>query len=232
MGKLHAIEPIQLVSEKCTNRGRGEIVEENSSIVSIGKKIYNPVFEIRDLGETSFFPPLLLTCSIDKSKNIKSVKLSFGIKEDQRLLGYSMNVFVYLDAEKVSNSNISYGELKTVLLDVSKSSNIAIEIHTLDLPNKIRSRGGIVTFTEASLFPVPVQHLESPSSESRQVNNQDQQSNYILEQSSWGKNTEERPQQPSTSNDNSDSDNDNSNQESSPNLNEIINDVENIIDLF
>lgn len=231
--KSHAIEPIQLTSGKCINRGRGEIIEGSSNNVSIGKKIYNPIFEIIYLEqETSFYSPFLLTCSIDKSKNIKTVKLSFGIKEDQSLLGYSMNVFVYLDAEKVSDTNISYGELKTVSLDVSKSRSVAIEVHTISTPNKKGFNGGIITFTEASLFPVPLQHLESQSPESRQVNIQNQQSNYILEQSSWGKSTVERPQQSSTSDNDSDPDNNNTNQESSQDINEIINDIESVIDLF
>lgn len=120
-------QSIFLLSSNCATSGRGEIVEEVQEI-SVGKKFFSSKFHINNGSNTE---PLLLTCSIDKTKQINTLLMNFAVKDygvTINNISNKMVLKVFLDGREELVHSLSPGNEKRITVDVSKSESVALEV--------------------------------------------------------------------------------------------------------
>ena len=93
-----------------------------------------------------------MTCQLDKSKKLETLRLSFGIQDYATTDEDEATVSFYLEGDKVSSYKISPGIGKTAIFDVANVDNIAIEVECSYSENYL-SPCPNVSFVEAILFP-------------------------------------------------------------------------------
>ena len=114
-----------LLSNECRQKGNGHSIKLGDTIVSIGKEVFDSIYVVDSLNEGS---KTVLTCRFKQINNTPTtLQLSFGI-EDNEPANTRVSVTVYLDGEQRASHTISSGDLRTVLLDVTKIRSVGIEI--------------------------------------------------------------------------------------------------------
>lgn len=133
-----------LFSTSCVQRG---YMGSSQQDISIGRQVFTEIFYFRD-NTYSGKSDLLLTCRIrpaGSQPRFKTLRLAFGIADDERA-NEQATVNVYLDGSIATSRTLSVGEKSLVILDVSRVSNVAIEIPQTD--------GIKVSFVQALLEPI------------------------------------------------------------------------------
>lgn len=158
-----------LFETQCVNESPGRWRREVEN-VSVGREVYR---SIMFLGPGSQFASLACrirqnqdTNSSNRSnrKNFQSLKLEFGMR-DRHSASPANQVIVYLDGEQASVNTVSSGERVVLALDISNTSNIAIEIIC---SSKIQYCDRVYFF-DASLSADVVQPRETPRQETRKL---------------------------------------------------------------
>lgn len=151
---------IDLLSLDCVSSGQGNLHTNNRVAVSIGKKILTPPFFINLLipGQR----PFLLTCRLNPSEQLKTFQLIVGIKDYAMEAQHEITFKVYLDGQETASHALTSGEERTLLLDVTKTNNIAIEA-ACSFVKKHRSCPSLL-FIEASILPSPTSSLTNSNS--------------------------------------------------------------------
>ena len=107
----------------CRKEGSGSWYSDNGNI-SIGKRLYPYIGRV-GLGRSEY---KLIICKINPrgtTKPFGTFRFTFGVDEFHRDLKYQVKV--YLNGKYTASHTLSSGEIKTLLLDVSNTEDIAIE---------------------------------------------------------------------------------------------------------
>jgi hypothetical protein len=218
-------EPIDLLLLNCPSTGDGSLNSTIEGDITIGRQNFTPKFYIDYLTET----PFLYTCKLTPSEQSKTLQLEFGIEDYALSAAHQATVSVYLDGQLTASQAVSAGEGKTMLLDVTNNTNIALEMtctSTSSCPTLYFLQADILPSSSPS--PPPTSSLTNPSSQavdnsdSNVVNSSDQKADPALKGSSWGNSTV--GEEPATSGSNSSS--------GGSDINNTIDDVNTIIDIF
>jgi hypothetical protein len=116
-----------LLSNECRQKGNGHSIKLGDKIVSIGREVFDSIYvfghEFFSEGEKT-----VLSCRFKQTNNTPTtLQLSFGIEDNEPAIT-RISVTVYLDGEQRASHTISSGDLRTVLLDVTKIRSVGIEI--------------------------------------------------------------------------------------------------------
>jgi hypothetical protein len=132
-----------LLSNDCTLTGDGYFQKDEGKIVSIGRQVFDSLFHVWGMGQSSKG----LICRFKKiNNNSTTLQLSFGIVDFDKVNKIA-RVTVYLDGNQTASHTFSAGNLKTLVLDVTKIRNVGIEV-------SCESDGcPIIWFTKASIIP-------------------------------------------------------------------------------
>ena len=122
-----------LISKKnCQITGdHGVFTDYGSGLVSVGKQAFSSIFRFSVVsGNTA-----VLSCLIPKnSPSYKTLTLKFGIQDGENgYINNSYQVAIYLDGQMQGRTSIVRGNLRTVVLDISKTRSIGIEVNCSDI---------------------------------------------------------------------------------------------------
>lgn len=221
----NSTQPLLLSPNNCTTSGSGQLVEEESE-VSIGKKFFLSKFYMSN-GSNS--QPLLLTCNIDQATKNSTLLLNFGIKDyaiTRNNSSNNMTLKIFLDGREESMHTLSPGENKKILIDVSKSEAVALEMLCLAVNRHCYRTEPNIYFSQADFYPEPINSFEKTQGSLNTIQEK-ANINYIIEESSWGR-ERNNPQEDNEAVDNSNENNsEQTNRKKSPDtgLENIINDV-------
>jgi hypothetical protein len=216
---------IELLSLSCSSSGEGQLVSDDREDVSIGKQIFTPVFYFSSLYYEK--NPTLLTCKLNPSEQPKTLQLTLGIQDYAMQAKHEITFNTYLDGRQTASHILSAGEGKTLLFDVTKTSNVALEAQCSFIESG--SYCPYLYFLKASILPSPTSSLTNPNSTAfNNLENSERSVKPPLKQSSWGNSTvgEEETTNNSTSSSSNSSSGGNSN------IEDTIEDVNTIINIF
>ena len=109
----------------CRKEGSGSWYSDNGNI-SIGKRLY-PYIGVMKLYQNNYTQ--LRICKINPrgtTKPFGTFRFTFGIDEFSR--NVPIEVKVYLNGKYTTGHTVSAGQIKTLLLDISNTEDMAIEI--------------------------------------------------------------------------------------------------------
>ena len=117
-----------LFAQDCVTRGDGEFGRTNDK-VSIGKQVFDSTHYVRlYTGQSK-----LLVCRIKQMSNKPTtLQLTFGMQDSER--DSTVKVTVSLNGKPTASEEVRPGELKTMLIDVTKIKNVALDI-SCEKPN-------------------------------------------------------------------------------------------------
>lgn len=117
-------KPVSLLRAKCVSSGLGSARRQKLNI-SIGRAVYSSKFYL-GAGNRS----AAITCKIKPQKStnniFKTLNLDFGMR-DNDTNSPGVEVKIYLDGQAVENRLVNPTQKASVSLDVSNTSNVAIE---------------------------------------------------------------------------------------------------------
>ncbi len=116
---------IDLLSLGCSTTGDGRLETNDREDVSVGKNIFTPTFIFDRLRHND--NPFLLACKLQPSEQPRTFQLMLGIKDYAMQQDHEIAFKVYLDGQATASHTLTAGEGKTLLLDVTKTSTIALE---------------------------------------------------------------------------------------------------------
>ncbi|MEL6440645.1 MAG: hypothetical protein AAFQ80_15490 [Cyanobacteria bacterium J06621_8] len=218
---------IDLLSLGCSTSGQGKLVTDKRDDVSVGKRIFTPAFHFSNLRST--YNPSLITCKLNPSGQPQTMKLIVGIQDYAMEYRHEITFRTYLDGQPTASHVLSAGEGRTLLLDVSKTSSIALEAQCSFLESGYYCPS--LYFLEASILPSPTSSLTNPNStafnETEKFNSYNDTDNpqtetSAVEESSWGNSTVGREEKKGA----------NGNRTTGGSLEDTIEDVNSIINIF
>lgn len=119
---------IDLLSLGCTISGEGELVTNIREDVSIGKQIFTPAFIVNGVRYVKYgHEPFLLTCRLEPSEQKRTLQLMFGMKDHSTKGDPEITFVAYSDGQATASHILTPGQAKTLLIDVTKTSSIALE---------------------------------------------------------------------------------------------------------
>jgi hypothetical protein len=142
-----------LLSNDCRDTGPGRFYKDERFIVSIGRQAFDSLFHFDLISPNN--APKVLSCRFKKINNSPTtLQVSFGI-EDSDSVDTIARVTVYLDGNPTASHTFSAGNLKTVVLDVTKIRSVGIEVSCergrVGVPNDNSCPN--IWFTKASIIP-------------------------------------------------------------------------------
>lgn len=218
---------IDLLSLGCSSSGDGELLTDITKDISVGKQIFTPVFYFGKL--VSGRNPYLLTCKNDLSGRSTTLQLIFGIKDYAIKYRHEVTVIVYLDGQSTASQTLTAGEGKTLLLDVTKTSSIALEAICSFHEQGRNRRCPALAVLKASILPSPSSSLINSNSAAFNnsenldiLNSTGKTVNSSLEESSWGNSTIGKEEKEAS----------NTNSSNNSNINDTIETINTIIDII
>jgi len=133
------------------------LIENDRKQISLDKQIFFTEFYIASLDDSpisnGFNNIVLLTCKLDKAKNLETLKIQFGIEDFASDEKHEVQVRFYIDSNQVSSYKIHAGKGVKTVLDIANVSDIAIEVECIDIDITSSGTCPEVNFIEAKLFP-------------------------------------------------------------------------------
>jgi hypothetical protein len=204
---------IPLFSPGCSTSGNGELVTDERQDISVDKQIFTPAFYFRYLHSDE--NPSLLTCKLTPSESPKTLQLVIGVQDYAMQQEHSITFKVYLDGQETASHVLSAGQGKTFLLDITKTSSVALEaICTLGGIGPRQNYCPDLYVLKASILPSPTSSLTNSNSTALNntenidpFNNTNKTVTHPIEESSWGNSTVGSEEETQNTNSSSDSNN-------------------------